>query len=124
MLPDGEPPENYFTKKDFDNVWGAENAKSHMVCVYHPASGAVIELQHSLYPEAANVPRSERAYGHCGIREVAFNITEIEQWYDKIKAAGYEMQTDYIWITAGNTKSFLFYDDDGNMIQLCQVAQA
>ena len=123
ILPDGPAPENFFTKEDFDAIWGAENAKSHMVTVMHPATYACIELQQSIYPEAENIPRYERQYRHQGIREVAFYVTDIEQWYEKIKAAGYEMQTDFIWVTVANTKSFLFLDDDGNQIQLCEIAQ-
>lgn len=121
MLPDGEPPENYFTKEVFEDVWGAEGSASHMVCIYHPEGGAVIELQHPKYPDAVNPPRDEHGYRHCGIREIAFNVSHIDSWYEKIKAAGYEMQTDYVFTTAGGTRSFLFYDDDGNLIQLCEL---
>jgi hypothetical protein len=43
----------------------------------------------------------------------------VDAWFEKIKAAGYEPQTDYVW-TIGSLRSFLFYDPDGNLIQLIE----
>lgn len=123
MLPDGDPPEHFFTKEDLDNIWGCKDAQTHFVSVYHPQGGAMLELQQSINPPAINIPREERRYRHQGIREIALYVTGIEELYEKVKAAGYEVQTDYIWVTAGYTKSFLFYDDDGNQIQFCELAQ-
>ena len=36
---------------------------------------------------------------------------------ERIRAAGYETQTDYIWPVGDFGRSFIFYDDEGNMIQ-------
>ena len=41
-----------------------------------------------------------------------------DAWFDKVRAAGYRTQTDYVWDCASIGRSFLFYDQDGNLIQL------
>jgi predicted enzyme related to lactoylglutathione lyase len=51
-------------------------------------------------------------------------VEDIDGWYAKIRAAGYRMQTEYVWTCASLGRSFLFYDQDGNMIQLWEASQA
>lgn len=49
-------------------------------------------------------------------------IENIDAWFEKIRAAGYQTQTEYVWTCASLGRSFLFYDDDGNMIQMWEQA--
>jgi hypothetical protein len=59
-------------------------------------------------------------YGYTGISELALKVSNIDDWLERIKAADYETQTDYVWTAGGTIKSFLFFDPDGNMIQLVE----
>ncbi|MFD2580226.1 VOC family protein [Novosphingobium colocasiae] len=63
-------------------------------------------------------PRKNLRYGHTGIHELGLLVEGIDGWFEKIKAAGYRMQTDYVWQCAEIGRSFIFYDQDGNMIQI------
>ena len=52
---------------------------------------------------------------------IAIGYTHLEaRWkvWNKVRAAGYETQTEYVWQCASIGRSFLFYDKDGNMIQI------
>ncbi len=122
ILPETTEPYSMFKVEEFEDIWGGKGCQSLMVgCV--SAEGAFIELQQSLNPVAVKVPAEERRYGHGGIREIALTVTDIDGWFEKIQAAGYEVQTPYVWTLGNGTKSFLFYDDDGNQIQLVQVPE-
>ena len=46
-------------------------------------------------------------------------MSNIEDWFEKVRAAGYETTTDFIWKFGELTKSFIFRDSDYNLIQLC-----
>ena len=118
-IPDGnEPgPGVYMTPKLLDDIFGVSNARSRMVLMMS-AEKAIIELQQCLNPKIEKTPRENLRYGHTGFHELGLSVVGIDAWFERIKAAGYEMQTDYVWPCAGIGRSFLFYDDDGNMIQL------
>ena len=102
-----------------DDIFGVEGATSRMALL-QSADGAMIELQEPTVPAVQKTPRENLRYRHTGIHEVAFLVEDIGPWFDKVRGAGYETNTDYIWTWAVNGKSFLFYDDDGNMIQFNQ----
>ncbi|KXX59549.1 VOC family protein [Rhodococcus sp. LB1] len=104
-----------------DDIFGVKGAKSHFALL-KSVGNALIELQEPIIPAIIATPRENLRYGHTGIHEVAFLVDDAQEWFDRVKAAGYEMQTDYVWPWAGNGKSFLFYDADGNMIQFNQQA--
>ena len=118
-IPDGtEPgPGVYMTPQLLDDIFGVENARSHMVLMMS-AEKAIIELQQCLNPAINKTPKENLRYAHTGFHELGLSVDDIDAWFEKIKQAGYETQTDYVWPCAGIGRSFLFYDDDGNMIQL------
>lgn len=118
------PPSSEGTRIDpsvLDDVFGVIGARSNFALL-ESSGGALIELQEPIVPAIIVTPKENLRYGHTGIHEVAFLVPDAQEWFDRIKAAGYEMQTDYVWPWAGAGKSFLFYDADGNMIQINQQA--
>ncbi|WP_461072699.1 VOC family protein [Streptomyces pseudoechinosporeus] len=61
-------------------------------------------------------------YGKTGITELAIDVPDIDDLFQRVKAAGCELQTDYIWSPYAGTRSFLFYDPDGALIQAMEVS--
>lgn len=119
-LPDGTGPDKFFDQSTLDDIFHVKQSKS-LMCLLASDEGASIELQQPINPEPRLTPSENLQYGSTGIHEVALNVKGIEDWYKKVKDAGYEMQTPYVWeVLGGINKSFLFYDFDGNMIQLCE----
>ena len=118
-IPDGDNPGPgiYMTPELLDDIFGVKGARSHMVLVISDDQ-AIIELQQCLNPAIQQTPKENLRYAHTGVHELGLCVDDIDHWFTKIKQAGYELQTDYIWLCAGIGRSFLFYDDDGNMIQL------
>ncbi|MGR8946864.1 MAG: VOC family protein [Gammaproteobacteria bacterium] len=118
-IPDGEKPGPgiYMTPALLDDIFGVKDARSRMVLAVS-AENAIIELQQCLNPAIEQTPKAHLRYGHTGFHELGLSVDDIDQWFRTIKTAGYELQTDYVWPCAGIGRSFLFYDDDGNMIQL------
>jgi catechol 2,3-dioxygenase-like lactoylglutathione lyase family enzyme len=120
-IPDGDGPQNYFDQKTLDEIFHFKGAKSEMVILVSD-EGAMIELEQPSVPQIKKTPREQRQYGYTGISEIALNVKGIEDWHQKIKSAGYELQTPYVWeVKPSNAKSFLFYDSDGNMIQFYEA---
>jgi len=118
-IPDGpEPsPETFMYPKLLDDIFKVKGAHSRMALL-SSAEGAFIELQECQNPPVQKTPEENLRYGHTGIHELGLLVEGIDEWYDKIKAAGYRMQTDYVWQCADMGRSFLFFDQDGNMIQI------
>jgi len=82
--------------------------------------GAMIELQQPMVPEVQKVGKEQLQYGYVGISELALRVPNVDEWFEKVKAAGYELQTSYVWNAGGIVRSFLFYDPDGNMVQMVE----
>ena len=82
------------------------------------AEGAIIELQQCENPAIARTPPEHQRYGHTGVHELGLLVNDIDGWFARIREAGYETQTEYVWPCGDFGRSFLFYDADGNMIQL------
>jgi len=120
IIPDAEGA--FFNQKTLDDIFHVKGAKSRMV-IARSKEGTVIEFQQPMVPDVQSVPKEQLQYGYTGFHELAFTVDDINAWYDKIKAAGYEMQTEYTWEVRGIVKSFLFYDVDGNMVQMCKPLQ-
>jgi catechol 2,3-dioxygenase-like lactoylglutathione lyase family enzyme len=116
-IPDVEAGDQARMSQDLlDDIFKVKNATSRMVLLQSD-EGAMIELQQPSVPEIRKTPPETLGYGHTGIHEVAFLVDDIDGWFEKIRAAGYQTQTEYVWKWGVTGKSFLFYDDDGNMIQ-------
>lgn len=117
VIPDVE--QALFAQQTLDDIFHVNGAKSRMVMLTSP-SGAKIELQQPQTPRVHKTDRKALGYGLTGIAELAFGVNGIESWFERIRTAGYETQTEYVWSVGGRLKSFLFYDSDGNMMQLCE----
>ena len=120
VIPDGDGPDSYFNQQTLDDIFHVENSKS--VCVVlQNEKGTSIELEQSLNPAPTQTPKEETQYLTTGVHEVAMTVTNIDEWFEKVKAAGYELQTPYIWHSKGfHIRSFLFFDHDNNLIQLVE----
>lgn len=121
MIPDSETEgaRARMPQDVLDDIFGATGATSRMALLTS-RDGAMIELQQPITPQVEPTPPENLRYHHTGIHEVAFLVEDIDEWFDRVRAAGYQTNTDYVWTWAVNGKSFLFYDDDGNMIQFNQ----
>lgn len=119
IIPDGHA----FNQQTLDDIFHVKGAQSRMVILVCRETGTMIELEQAITPKIQKVPKEQLRYGYVGFSEVAFEITDIETWFEKVKAAGYETQTEYVWTAANLVKSFLFYDPDGNMVQMIEKLQ-
>ena len=119
VIPDGDRagPNTFMYPELLDDIFKIKNAKSRMALL-SSADGALIELQECLNPAIQKTPEENLRYAHTGIHELGLVVEDIDGWFEKIKNAGYRMQTDYVWACASVGRSFLFYDQDGNMIQI------
>jgi catechol 2,3-dioxygenase-like lactoylglutathione lyase family enzyme len=119
-IPDG-PGGDFFDQQTLDDIFHVKGSKSRMVIAVSD-EGAMLELQQPEVPKVQAVPKEHLRYGYVGISEIAFSVKNIDAWFEKIKAAGYEPQTNYIWgVSATKAKSFLFYDPDGSMLQFYET---
>ncbi|MDD5704154.1 MAG: VOC family protein [Dehalococcoidales bacterium] len=118
IIPEGPGKDKFFDQTELDSIFHVKGSKSRMVLLSSDER-AIMELQQPENPKVQKVPREKLEYGYVGIKELAFNVQNIEEWFNKIKAAGYETQTDHIWSFPGS-RSFLFYDHDGNMLQMVE----
>ena len=125
IIPDGsEPgPSTYMYPKLLDDIFKVENARSKMALL-SSKEGALIELQECQNPAIKITPKENLRYGHTGFHELGLVCDDIDAFFTKVRAAGYETQTEYIWQCANIGRSFLFYDADGNMIQIWEHAKS
>ena len=80
--------------------------------------GARLELLQPLRPAVQRLPDAYHGYDYTGMRELGFRVQDIDAWFEKVKAAGYRLQTSYVWPFGETARSFQFYDDDNHLIQL------
>jgi catechol 2,3-dioxygenase-like lactoylglutathione lyase family enzyme len=120
-LPDGpEPgPTTFAYAKLLDDSFEARGARSKMALMSSP-EGALIELQEPQVPAVELTPPRNLRYRHTGFHELGLVVDDIDAYFERVKAAGYKTQTDYVWSSATLGRSFIFYDHEGNMIQLWQ----
>jgi hypothetical protein len=104
-----------------DEIWGVEGARSRCV-VLASDEGAIIELQQSLHPPVTKTPPQMLGYSTTGLHELGLLVDDIDGWFARIRSAGYETQTQYVWANAEG-RSFLFYDQDHNLIQLWESSE-
>jgi catechol 2,3-dioxygenase-like lactoylglutathione lyase family enzyme len=113
ISPDGD----MITQAALDDVFRIKNAKAVFAMIVSDG-GAMLELTQPIVPKVEKTPSNMLRYENTGIHELGLEVTDIDAWFDKIRAAGYETQTDYIWNASTFGRTFLFYDPEGNMIQL------
>ncbi|AXL70900.1 VOC family protein [Pseudomonas aeruginosa] len=117
-IPDEEGA--FFAPGTLDDIFHVRGARSRMVMLAS-ATGAKLELQQPENPQVQRTPREYLGYGHTGITELALRVSDIDQWFQTIRTAGYQTQTEYVWaVGGGRLKSFLFHDHDGNLVQLVE----
>ncbi|MFI8747600.1 VOC family protein [Pseudomonas sp. NPDC077186] len=118
LIPDEEGA--FFAQGTLDDIFHVRGARSRMVMLVS-TTGAKLELQQPENPQVQRTPREYLGYGHTGITELALRVSDIDQWFQTIRAAGYQTQTEYVWaVGGGRLKSFLFHDHDGNLVQLVE----
>jgi catechol 2,3-dioxygenase-like lactoylglutathione lyase family enzyme len=86
--------------------------------------GAMIELLAPEQPDVETTPPEKLLYRHTGVHELGLAVDDIDAFFAKVKDAGYRVQTPYVWSCANMGRSFIFYDPEGNMIQMWQPSQA
>lgn len=110
-------PSQMFDAKTLDDILGVKNAATRIVVVADD-SGAMLELQQAANPMTIKAPDKYLRYGATGITELALVVSDIDEFFQRVKDAGIETQTDYIWSPVPGLRSFLFYDPDGALIQV------
>jgi len=121
VIPDGAVPgpKTLIHAQLLDDIFKVKGARSKMGWL-RSAEGAMIELQECENPPIQRTPPKHLRYAHTGIHELGLEVQDVDRWFKTIRDAGYETQTDYVWWSGNFARSFLFYDRDGNMIQLWQ----
>ena len=118
---DTTQPGDWFDASTLDDILGTKNAATRIVLVSDD-SGATLELQQAANPITTRTPDEYLRYGATGITELGLAVSDIDDLFQRVKAAGHETQTDYIWSPLPGIRSFLFYDPDGALIQAVEVS--
>ncbi len=113
ITPDGEMVD----QKTMDDIVRVKGAQFEFTLVMSD-DGALIEINRTITPKLEVTPKSELGYHRTGIRELGLEVNDIDHWFEKIRAAGYETQTEYVWNAGPFGRTFLFFDQDYNLIQL------
>jgi catechol 2,3-dioxygenase-like lactoylglutathione lyase family enzyme len=119
-LPGEENPD---LERLMNDSFESDQARSKMAWLASK-DGALIELQEPQEPAVALTPAMQLRYRTTGIHELGLVVDDIDSYFHKVVDAGYATQTDYIWQTQSGDRSFLFYDHEGNQIQLWQTVSA
>jgi catechol 2,3-dioxygenase-like lactoylglutathione lyase family enzyme len=119
--PDGEEPGPtvFVHRALLDDIFKVKNAHTKVALLTSP-DGARVELLQPLNPAVRPRHEGSESYGYAGIQEVAFEVDDIDALFNRVKQAGYAMQTDYAWPCADIGRSFLFHDGDRSLIQIWQ----
>lgn len=125
IIPDGpEPAPNIMaSQRLLDDLYKVKGARSKLA-VLNSKEGALIELLQPENPSVQKTPKENLRYGHTGIHELGLSTTNIDAFFQKVRAAGYETQTEYVWDSSTFGRTFLFYDKDGNLIQMWEGKDA
>ncbi len=118
-IPDGEDfgPTILAPLKLMRDTFRDANARA-TVALMTSKEGAMIELLQPEWPTVESTPAERLLYRHSGIHELALAVDDIDAFFEKVRAAGFRTQTDYVWSCASMGRSFIFYDGEGNMIQM------
>ena len=123
LIPDGDDygPTVMAPRALLEDLYKVPGAKAN-VAVLMSKEGAMIELLQPLVPNVQKTPPERLLYADSGIRELGLVVDDIDAFFSKVRAAGYRTQTEYVWPCANLGRSFIFYDRDGNMIQIWEHA--
>lgn len=119
---DGPLPDGRATKAEvLDDIFRIEGARTHCVLLQSPDSDdTFLELQQPANPPVQRLGDAEQRYGFSGLSELGLQVEGVDGWFERVRAAGYETQTEYVWTSPGMMRSFIFFDPDGAMVQLCE----
>lgn len=98
------------------DIWGEDVDHVWEIATLDNGRGAPIELCHPIYP-AVELRVAENDYGYTGHTEQGFAVEDINGWYAWIVENGYRPQSEP-WEAAPGCMTFVFYDREGNIIQL------
>jgi catechol 2,3-dioxygenase-like lactoylglutathione lyase family enzyme len=118
-IPDGEDfgPTVMAPKKLMNNLYKIDGATA-TVAVLISKDRAMIELLEPHVPSVELTPPERLLYAHTGFHELGLVLDDIDGFFNKVRAEGYRTQTEYVWPCANMGRSFIFYDKEGNMIQI------
>jgi catechol 2,3-dioxygenase-like lactoylglutathione lyase family enzyme len=118
-IPDGEEfaPTVMAPRQLLEDLYKIKGATA-TVAVLISKGRAMIELLQPHIPSVELTPRDKLLYGYTGIHELGLVLEGIDEFFAKVRAAGYKTQTEYVWPCATMGKTFIFYDKEGNMIQI------
>lgn len=102
-----------------DSYDGEDHYESETVTI-GVAGKMVIELQRPIVPKLHTKPARENGYNYTGLTEIAFQVDDIDFWHQRIIDAGYRPQSEPWQSTPYGSRTFVFYDHEGNIIQLWQ----
>jgi catechol 2,3-dioxygenase-like lactoylglutathione lyase family enzyme len=111
------PDEEIVRQEIMDDIVKVKGAKFENL-ILMSQDGAMMEINRSIVPETRISPKADLGYDKTGIRELGLEVEDIDQWFERVRLAGYETQTEYVWEAGPFGRSFLFYDQDHNLIQL------
>lgn len=80
-----------------------------------------MNLEVFCYAHPAPLPGERRRACDAGIRHLAFDVTDIQAEYERLKAAGVEFISPPQHIAPGRCTSCYFYDPDGNLLELQEI---
>ena len=120
-IPDADTPrpDALMSADILDDIWKTKGARSKMAWL-RSSGGAMIELQECENPKVQRTPPENLRYAHTGIHELGLQVDDADYWFERVRSAGYETTSEYVWTAGDFGKSFLFYDSDGNIIQIWQ----
>nr|WP_173276914.1 VOC family protein [Sphingomonas sp. JE1] len=118
-IPDGDDwaPDVMAPRALLEDLYKVPGATA-TVAVLLSKEGAMIELLEPHVPTTRQTPPEQLRYADTGIHELGLVMEGIDDFFEKVRAQGYETQTEYVWPCATMGKTFLFYDPDGNLIQI------
>ena len=103
-----------------DKVVGLEKVKAHYAQLILPDTETALELIQYFQPQGDIDPAISQA-NQIGFRHIAFEVTEIEKVYNKLKAAGVEMLSG-VQVYQNSKKLCYFYGPDGIILELAEYA--
>ena len=125
-IPDGEEylPHVMAPRKLVEDLYKVPGARA-TVGVMMSDEGAMIELLQPHVPDVKLTPIEKLGYADSGFHELGIVTTNIDAFFEKVRAMGFKTQTEYVWNSGNLGRSFLFHDPDGNLIQMWEhVADA
>ena len=120
-----------FTAEETDELFNHKDHKTRMAVLKSPTGDAMIELQAPYNPPPTLTSKEEHLYTTTGMNEFGLTVTDLDDWVQKIRAAGYKTTTSEIWLAVPtgevpapgveNGRNILFHDPENNLIQLSEV---